>query len=85
MLAHWMRRLPHVRFTNLYGPTEATIATQLLHVPELPPDETAPIPIGLRLRRRRACSCSTATLRPPVGEIGELYIGGVGLIARLLA
>ena len=30
VLAHWMRRLPHVRFTNLYGPTEATIAVELL-------------------------------------------------------
>ena len=27
VLAHWMRRVPHARYTNLYGPTEATIAS----------------------------------------------------------
>ena len=36
VLAHWMRRLPHVRFTNLYGPTEATIASSFYDVPEVP-------------------------------------------------
>ena len=38
VLAHWMRRLPHVRFTNLYGPTEATIASSFYDVPEVPPE-----------------------------------------------
>ena len=46
VLVHWMRRLPHVRFTNLYGPTEATIASSYYTVPSCPDDETAPIPIG---------------------------------------
>ncbi len=30
VLAHWMRRLPQVRFTNLYGPTETTVREQLV-------------------------------------------------------
>ena len=30
---HWMRRLPHARFTNLYGPTEATIASSFHTLP----------------------------------------------------
>lgn len=78
ILAHWMRRLPRVRFTNLYGPTEATIASSYYDVPEVPADESVPVPIGV--------PCAGESLivledgRPaPVGEIGELYIGGVGL------
>jgi amino acid adenylation domain-containing protein len=78
-LAHWMRRLPHVRFTNLYGPTEASIASSYYDVPAIPEDETRPIPIG--------CACAgeellvlDQTLRPAArGETGDLYIRGVGL------
>jgi amino acid adenylation domain-containing protein len=78
-LAHWMRRLPHVRFTNLYGPTEATIASSWYDVPGIPEDETKPVPIG------RACDGEELlvldeALRPSApGETGDLYIRGVGL------
>jgi amino acid adenylation domain-containing protein len=78
-LAHWMRRLPHVRFTNLYGPTEATIASSWYDVSEIPQDETRPVPIG------RACAGEELlvldeALRPAApGETGDLYIRGVGL------
>jgi amino acid adenylation domain-containing protein len=78
-LAHWMRRLPHVRFTNLYGPTEATIASSWYDVPGIPQDETKPVPIG------RACDGEELlvldeALRPSApGETGDLYIRGLGL------
>lgn len=78
-LVYWMRRLPSVRFTNLYGPTEATIASSYHTVPEPPTDETEPVPIG------RACPGEELLvlddeLRPvPPGEVGSLYIRGVGL------
>jgi acyl-coenzyme A synthetase/AMP-(fatty) acid ligase len=78
-LAHWMRRLPHVRFTNLYGPTEATIASSYYDVSGIPEDETKPVPIG------RACAGEELlvldeTLRPAaIGETGDLYLRGVGL------
>ena len=78
VLAHWMRKLGHVRFTNLYGPTEATIASSYYDVPSVPDDESVPVPIGV------PCAGETLVVldegRPaPVGGIGELYIGGVGL------
>jgi non-ribosomal peptide synthetase component F len=79
VLVHWMKRLPHVTFTNLYGPTEATIASSYYTVPSLPQDETELIPIG------RACAGEELLvlgddLAPlPAGDIGDLYIGGVGL------
>jgi amino acid adenylation domain-containing protein len=78
-LIYWMRRLPHVTFTNLYGPTEATIASAFYRIPECPADENSRVPIG------RACPGETLHVLDenmgPVaaGEVGELYIGGVGL------
>jgi amino acid adenylation domain-containing protein len=78
-LRYWMQRLPHVSFTNLYGPTEATIASSYYTVPECPPDDSSQIPIG------RACAGEKLLvlddhLQPvATGEIGNLYIGGVGL------
>jgi acyl-coenzyme A synthetase/AMP-(fatty) acid ligase len=78
VLAHWMRRLPHVRFTNLYGPTEATIASSFYDVPEVPPDESVPVPIGLPCDGERLVVLDGDT-PAPVGGIGELHIGGVGL------
>lgn len=78
ILAHWMRKLPRVRFTNLYGPTEATIASSYYDVPQVPDDESVPVPIGV--------PCAGESLiviedgRPAAtGQIGELYIGGAGL------
>jgi amino acid adenylation domain-containing protein len=68
VLVHWMKRLPHVRFTNLYGPTEATIASSYYTVPDVPADETEPVPIGT------ACEGEELLVLD-----GELYIGGVGL------
>jgi amino acid adenylation domain-containing protein len=78
-LIYWMERLPKVRFSNLYGPTEATIASSFHTVTEPPADTTVPIPIG------RACAGEQIhvldderrALAP--GELGELYIEGVGL------
>ncbi len=78
-LIQWMRRLPHVTFTNLYGPTETTIASSFYAVPECPADPQQPISIGT------ACAGETLHvldehLAPvPAGEVGDLYIGGVGL------
>jgi amino acid adenylation domain-containing protein len=78
-LRYWMSRLPHVTFTNLYGPTEATIASSYYTVARCPDDDRAAIPIG------RPCTGEDLLvlddqLRPvPSGEIGHLYITGVGL------
>ena len=78
-LAHWMRRLPHVRFTNLYGPTEATIASSFYDVPEVPSDETKPVPIGTGCAGEELLVLDEA-LRPVApGETGDLFIRGVGL------
>jgi acyl-coenzyme A synthetase/AMP-(fatty) acid ligase len=68
VLIHWMKRLPHARFTNLYGPTEATVASSYYDVPACPESPAAHIPIG------RACAGEELMLLD-----GELCIGGAGL------
>ncbi|MBI3758425.1 MAG: amino acid adenylation domain-containing protein [Deltaproteobacteria bacterium] len=78
-LRYWMQRLPHVQFTNLYGPTEATIASSFYTVPRCPASVDEAIPIG------RGCGGEELLvldeqLQPALaGEIGDLYIRGVGL------
>jgi amino acid adenylation domain-containing protein len=78
-LIHWMKRLPHVRFTNLYGPTEATIASSYYTVPACPDDERAQIPIGLPCDGEDLHVLDEELKPLPAGEIGDLYIGGAGL------
>jgi len=78
-LIHWMRRLPHARFTNLYGPTEATIASSYYTVPRCPAHERAPIPIGTACDGEELMILDDEMRPVRDGEIGNLYIGGVGL------
>ncbi len=78
-LIYWMKRLPHVEFTNLYGPTETTIASSFYKVPECPVAEDAPIPIGVPCAGETLLVLDEQMQPPPVGDMGSLYIGGVGL------
>jgi amino acid adenylation domain-containing protein len=78
-LIHWMERLPGVQFTNLYGPTEATIASSYYTVPEIPTDAAEPIPIGAPCAGEELLVLDDELVEVPPGEIGNLYIGGVGL------
>ncbi|WP_411382455.1 non-ribosomal peptide synthase/polyketide synthase [Pseudomonas sp. MPB26] len=69
-------RLPSVNLYNLYGPTEAAIdVTHWTCV-----DERADVvPIG-RPIANLACYVLDSNLEPaPIGVLGELYLGGVGL------
>jgi amino acid adenylation domain-containing protein len=79
ILIHWMERLPHATFTNLYGPTEATIASSYYTVPEVPASETEPIPIGVACEGEELLVLDDARGPVPAGEVGDLYIAGVGL------
>jgi amino acid adenylation domain-containing protein len=78
-LIHWMERLPHVQFTNLYGPTEATIASSYYTVPECPASERDAIPIGTACGGEELLVLDESLHPLPPGEIGDLYIAGVGL------
>jgi amino acid adenylation domain-containing protein len=79
VLVHWMKRVPHATFTNLYGPTEATIASSYYTMPGLPPSETDPIPIGVACAGEELLVLDSELKPVADGEIGDLYIAGVGL------
>lgn len=78
-LLYWMKRLPHVTFDNLYGPTEATIASSYYRVAQCPQDETVEVPIGLPCKGELLLVLDDQLRPVRAGEIGDLYIGGVGL------
>ena len=79
ILAAWMRRVPHARYTNLYGPTETTIASSYYDVPAGPPDETQSVAIGVACAGEELLVLNERMRPLPPGEMGELYIGGVGV------
>jgi amino acid adenylation domain-containing protein len=79
ILTHWMKRLPHVRFTNLYGPTEATIASSYHTVSECPADPAQPIPIGVACAGEELLVLDAARRVVATGEVGEICIAGAGL------
>jgi amino acid adenylation domain-containing protein len=78
-LIYWMRRLPHVRFTNLYGPTETTIVSSYYTLARCPADEREAIPIGTACGGEELLVLDEQLRPVPAGEIGDLYIRGVGL------
>jgi len=78
-LMYWMRRLPRVSFVNLYGPTEATIASSYYRVPRCPEDDQDEIPIGGPCDGERLLVLDDRLSPAGRGEIGDLYISGVGL------
>lgn len=78
-LTYWMRRLPRVSFVNLYGPTEATIASSYYRVPQCPVDDQAEIPIGGACDGEALLVLNDQLSPAAPGEIGDLYISGVGL------
>lgn len=79
VLIYLMRKLPHVTFTNLYGPTEATIASSYYTVRQCPTDDKFDIPIGVPCGGEQLMVLDKSRSPVPTGEIGDLYIGGVGL------
>jgi amino acid adenylation domain-containing protein len=78
-LMYWMKRLPEVSFTNLYGPTETTIASSYYTVKSCPGDGAQPIPIGTACEGEELLVLDNDLHPAPAGEVGNLYIGGVGL------
>jgi amino acid adenylation domain-containing protein len=67
--------LPHARLANLYGPTETNVCTWY-PVPELPEDESAPIPIGRAIDGVEVFAVGDGGSVVGQGEIGELHVSG---------
>ncbi|MEY2466676.1 MAG: hypothetical protein QOD03_1197, partial [Verrucomicrobiota bacterium] len=72
----WKQRVgDSVTLINSYGPTETTVIATL-HVAR-PDDET--LPIGRPIANMQALILDTELQPAPLGETGELHLGGIGI------
>ncbi|WP_420955428.1 amino acid adenylation domain-containing protein [Burkholderia gladioli] len=72
-----LERLPHAQLHNLYGPTEAAIDVTAFTCP--PDFDAQAVPIGKPIANTRIYLLDEHQAPVPMGAIGELYIGGVGV------
>ncbi|HET9622459.1 MAG TPA: amino acid adenylation domain-containing protein, partial [Kofleriaceae bacterium] len=76
--------LPDTEIVNGYGPTECTTFTTTHAIPrDIPAD--APIPIGRPIADTQLYVLNRALQPVPVGIVGELYVGGLGVARGYLA
>ncbi|WP_428263972.1 non-ribosomal peptide synthetase [Haliangium sp.] len=73
-----MRAGPPERLVHAYGPAENSCLTTWHLVTEIPEDGGT-VPIGKPVRNTQVYLLDEARELVPVGAVGELYIGGVGL------
>ena len=71
-----LRSLPQANLYNLYGPTEAAIDVTHWTCVEEGRDS---VPIGRPIANLRTCILDSELQPLPLGAVGELYLGGVGL------
>ncbi|SFG29324.1 amino acid adenylation domain-containing protein [Novosphingobium sp. CF614] len=69
------RRSPEARIFNHYGPTETTVGAMIHRVPAAPASYNAP-PLDQPLPGCRILLRAPDFTRTPVGDVGEVYIGG---------
>ncbi len=77
-IATIFKKLKNCTLYNQYGPTESHVVSAFAltetpeHWPELPP-------IGRPIANTQICLLDSHRNRVPIGAVGELYVGGVGL------
>ncbi len=64
---------------NGYGPTENTTFSCMLDIKKSNIRHTNSIPIGVPITNRKAYVLTQDLIPLPIGAIGELYVGGLGL------
>ncbi|HTS63261.1 MAG TPA: amino acid adenylation domain-containing protein [Candidatus Acidoferrales bacterium] len=77
-LAYVREKNPGVRLFNEYGPTEATVGCCVYEVPN-GPVAPGPVPIGRPIFNVQLHILDPDLTPVPIGNPGELYIGGRGL------
>ena len=79
-LVHSVRqRLPGVRLHNVYGPTEATVDSTAWTLQAQQPLPTQAPPIGRPISNTRLYVLDAHDRPVPLGAVGQLHIGGVGV------
>ncbi|MFD7840643.1 amino acid adenylation domain-containing protein, partial [Streptomyces sp. NPDC059761] len=76
-LVQRLRARTDVEVWNSYGPTECTVnATEHRFDPAQP---TGPVPIGRPIHHTQALVLDPSGIPVPIGVVGELHLGGVGV------
>ncbi len=77
LVRHFYEQLPHASLHNLYGPTEAAVNATAWSCPR--GISGASIPIGRPIANTRIYILDSNGEAVPVGVVGEMYVGGVGV------
>ncbi|WP_338876064.1 non-ribosomal peptide synthase/polyketide synthase [Mycetohabitans endofungorum] len=78
LVAQVMRESPPEQLLNGYGPTESTTFATTYKITSVP-ERNASIPIGRPIANTRVYLLDAHGQPVPLGAVGELYIGGVGV------
>jgi amino acid adenylation domain-containing protein len=79
LVRRWLEIYPHAPVVNAYGPTECSDDVTHHFLSEPPEDDRRQVPIGRALDNLHLMVLG-ADLRPtPMGAVGELHAGGVGV------
>jgi len=79
LLSSVRKRLPTVRVHNVYGPTEATVDSTAWTLPAHEPLPALAPPIGRPIANTRLYVLDHHDRPVPLGAVGQLHIGGVGV------
>jgi len=77
--------LPDTELHNGYGPTECTTFTTTYPIPRDLPADVRAIPIGRPIADTQCYVLNRAGQPVPIGFVGELYVGGLGVARGYLA
>ncbi|KOY63119.1 hypothetical protein AM629_05190 [Photorhabdus heterorhabditis] len=83
VIAQVLRHNPPQQLLNAYGPTEGTTFTTTYRIESLP-EGTISIPIGQPIANTRVYLLDTDGQPVPLGEVGEIYVGGDGVACGYL-
>lgn len=84
-IAHFMQWMDRpVKVTNAYGPTECSVDATLFHFDETTFKTLKEIPIGRPVANSEMHLLDPRGISVPLGEKGEIYIGGSGLAVAYL-
>ncbi|HXQ72674.1 MAG TPA: amino acid adenylation domain-containing protein [Pyrinomonadaceae bacterium] len=75
----WLTKYPHVALMNAYGPTECSDDVTHHMIEEIPSMDVVRMPIGRPVSNMQMYILDKDRKPLPVGAVGELYVGGVGV------